>query len=172
MGRRSRKRPAAPDATATAPAPAPQRPVRPVQSTAARRPGQSRIDRFIERADERPKPPWHPWPLVELAVLVGLALIVIGLINSDTSRGRLAMLFGLALASLAGLDTAAREHFAGFRSHSALLGGMPAVVVVAVLGLAGLPVAVVAAAGLLAFGAGFWAFRTAFRRRAGVPFKV
>ena len=102
-----------------------------MQSTARRAPGQSRLDRFIERADERPKPPWHPVPLVELAVLVGIALIVIGLINSDTSRGRMAMLFGLALASLAGLDTAARKHFAGFRSHSSLLGGMPAVIVVA-----------------------------------------
>ena len=33
----------------------------------------------------------------------------------------------LALASLGGLDTAPREHFAGFRSHTMMLAGLPAV---------------------------------------------
>ena len=61
---------------------APERPVRrPAQSTARRAPGQSRVDRFLERADERPKPPWHPVPLIELSVLVGLVLIVVGAIS-------------------------------------------------------------------------------------------
>src|SRR3954471_24393269 len=98
MGRRSRKRPSgAVRADAPARAESPPRP-RPSASTAARRPGQSRIDRFIERADERPKPPWHPVPLVELSVLLGIVLIIVGLIHHDSSRGRIAVLFGLALA--------------------------------------------------------------------------
>jgi hypothetical protein len=155
MGKRSRKqRSAGPvETTTAAPTAAPRRPV---QSTNRRAAGQSRVDRFIERADERPKPPWHPVPLVELAVLVGIVLIVIGLIHNETSRGRLALVFGLALASLAGLDTAVREHFAGYRSHSSLLAAFPAVVAVAAV----------------VFGVGFWAFRGAFRRRAGVGFKA
>jgi lysylphosphatidylglycerol synthetase-like protein (DUF2156 family) len=130
------------------------------------------MDRFIERADERPKPPWHPVPLVELSVLVGIVLIVVGLLNSDSSKGRLAAVFGLVLASLAGLDTAAREHFNGFRSHSSLLAGVPAVIVVMVLAILGAPVAALVAAGAVVFAAAFWAFRNAFRRRTGVGFKV
>ena len=73
MGKRSRKRPSGPVSTVEPAGPA--RPRAPTQ----RRPGQSRVDRFIERADERPKPPWHPVPLVELSVLVGIVLILGGL---------------------------------------------------------------------------------------------
>jgi hypothetical protein len=130
------------------------------------------MDHFIERADQRPKPPWHPVPLIELSVLVGIILIVVGLINHNSSRGRIAVVFGLALASLAGLDTAVREHFAGFKSHTTLLSGLPAVVIVAVLGFANVVPAVMLAAGALVFGLGFWALRRAFRARAGVAFKV
>src|SRR4051794_28057825 len=172
MGKRSRKRPpgplrtgADPEAPARAPA---SRPVVP----SARRPGQSRVDRFIERADERPKPPWHPVPLVELSVLVGLILLIFGVLNHDSSRGRIAMVFGLALASVAGLDTALREHFNGYRSHSTLLAGLPAIVTVAVLAFASAPFAVLILAGGLVFALGFWGFRNAFRKRAGVAFKV
>src|SRR4051794_31294322 len=130
------------------------------------------MDRVLERADQRPKPPWHPVPLVELAVLVGIILLVVGMIEHDTAKGRIAMVFGLALASLAGFDTAAREHFAGFRSHSTLLAGLPAVVAVTVLGLAGAGLPVLLAAGGLVFAGVFWAARRAFRARAGVAFKV
>jgi hypothetical protein len=172
MGRRSRKRPAErPEPTATTAAP-PRARSRPAASTNRRAPGQSRMDRFIERADERPKPPWHPVPLVELSVLVGIVLIVLGVIGNETSKGRIALVFGLALASLAGLDTAAREHFSGFRSHSALLAGLPAIVVIAVLGFAGVHVAIGIAAGAVVFAAGLWLFRGAFRKRTGVAFKV
>ena len=34
---------------------------------------------------------------------------------------------GMALGSLGGFDTAAREHFAGYKSHSMMLAGVPAV---------------------------------------------
>jgi hypothetical protein len=83
--------------------------------------------------DERPKAPWHPFPLVELCVLVGIVLIVLGLIERDSAHGRAMLLAGLALGSLGGLDTAAREHFAGFRSHTLVLAGLPTVTVAGVL---------------------------------------
>src|SRR4051794_36158835 len=106
MGRRSRARRAAQPPAAVSSAPAP----RPARLT-----------------DERPKPPWHPVPLVELSVLVGIVLIVVGFVTGlDSGGGRLALLSGLVLASLGGLDTALREHFAGFRSHSSVLAGVPA----------------------------------------------
>ena len=57
-------------------------------------------------------------------------LIVVGFVAGvGSDGGRLALLCGLVLASLGGLDTALREHFAGFRSHSSVLAGLPAVLV-------------------------------------------
>jgi hypothetical protein len=82
------------------------------------------------------------------------------------------MVFGLALASVAGLDTAVREHFTGFRSHSTLLAAFPAVVSAAALGLAGVAPALVLVVAVLVLGIGLWGFRNAFRKRAGVGFKT
>jgi lysylphosphatidylglycerol synthetase-like protein (DUF2156 family) len=167
VGKRSRKRadgPVRAPAATAAPRPSAPRP--------ARKPGQSRIDRFIEQADARPKPPWHPVPLIELSVLAGIVLIVIGLINHADRQGRLEIVFGVALASLAGLDTALRDHFSGFRSHSALLGAMPAVVVAFLCALLRAAPAVTLVAALVAFAAGFYVFRTQFKRRTGVGFRV
>jgi hypothetical protein len=118
--------------------------------------------------DERPKAPWHPVPLVEISVFVGLVLLVVGFVTGvRTDGGRLALLCGLVLASLGGLDTALREHFAGFRSHSSVLGGLPAVLVAGGLFFGRAPWAAVAAGAVITFAVAFWWFRTAFRRRSG-----
>ena len=149
MGRRSRARRAAGIAPAS-PTPPPATP------------------RPAPLSDERPKAPWHPFPLVELCVLVGIVLIVIGLIvGFDSDRGQLALVCGVLLASLGGLDTAVREHFNGYRSHSSVLAGLPGVVAAAALFFARAPWIVVAVGAALVFGLAFWAFRTAFRRRSG-----
>ena len=117
---------------------------------------------------ERPQAPWHPVPLVELSVLVGLMLIVAGfVVGLGSDGGRLALLGGLVLASLGGLDTALREHFAGFRSHSSVLSGLPAVLVAGGLFFGRAPWAAVVAGGAITFAAAFWWFRLAFRRRSG-----
>ena len=119
-------------------------------------------------SDERPRAPWHPIPLVELSVLVGLVLIVVGFVAGlGSDGGRLALLCGLVLASLGGLDTALREHFAGFRSHSSVLAGLPAVLVAGGLFFGRAPWAAVVAGGAVTFAAAFWWFRLAFRRRSG-----
>src|SRR5437660_3813372 len=70
--------------------------------------------------EDRPPAPWGNFPLVELAVLGGLILIVAGFIVRG-NRGGAMFAGGLALASLAGLELAIREHFGGFRSHPSLL---------------------------------------------------
>src|SRR5215210_2751418 len=128
----------------------------------------SRARRPARLSDERPRAPWHPVPLVELSVLVGLVLIVVGFVTGvGTDGGRLALLCGLVLASLGGLDTALREHFAGFRSHSTLLAGLPAVIVAGALFFGRAPWAAVAAGAVIAFAAALWWFRLAFRRRSG-----
>ena len=117
-------------------------------------------------ARERPKAPWHPFPLVELSVLIGLVLLVWGLIRSDEESGRILLVCGMALASLGGLDTALREHFSGYASHALLLAALPAVLVCGALFFAGAPpVAVPLAGGAVLVGA-FTALRRAFRRRS------
>jgi hypothetical protein len=149
MGRRSRKRGGAP-----APAPAPRAAAAPPR----RRP----------RPDERPKAPWHPFPLVELCVLLGLVMFVLGALDLQSDRGRLLLVCGMVLGSLGGLDTAAREHFAGYRSHTTVLSGLPAVLVAGALFFVRAPWLAIALAAALTFTAAFTALRRAYRRRAGV----
>ena len=145
MGRRSRRR------GETAPAPAPR----------------SRPDRRAAEREARPRAPWHPFPLVELCVLLGLVLLVWGLIRRDDDGGRVLLVCGMVLASLGGLETALREHFGGYRSHSSVLAGLPAVLVAGALFFGRAPWIAVVGAGAIAFGFGFWVLRGAFRRRSG-----
>ncbi|HTU15051.1 MAG TPA: hypothetical protein VMF31_07630 [Solirubrobacterales bacterium] len=66
---------------------------------------------------EEPPAPWGSFPLVELCVLVGLILIVIGAIRKNPIQ----LTIGLGLGSLGGAELSIREHFAGYRSHTTLL---------------------------------------------------
>ena len=116
---------------------------------------------------ERPKPPWHPVPLVEICVLIGIVLIVAGFFSIGEQRGGVLIVCGLALASLAGLDTAVREHFTGFRSHSTLLAALPAVLLAGGLYFARVPWPVLVIVAVAAFAGGILAFRRAFRERSG-----
>ena len=162
MGRRSRKRADGPLSTSAGAGAAPPAATGP----------KSRMDRMIERADARPKPPWHPFPLIELSVLIGIVLIIFGFFQTETPRGRVALVLGMALCSLAGLDTAVREHFDGYRSHTSLLAGLFGVVTAAAVFFAGAPWIAIVIAAVLVFATAFVVFRRAFRRRAGVSFKA
>jgi hypothetical protein len=156
MGRRSRKR---------AGAPRPAARTGPVASGAV--PAHARtLDRRARR-DEAPKAPWAPFPLVELCVLVGMVLILVGFVAGGSQTGRL-LVAGFALVSLAGVELAVREHLAGFRSHSALLAGCVAVVLVMPLFLlTGIPQEVLLVLGVVFFAAAFQGLRTVFTRRTG-----
>jgi hypothetical protein len=117
--------------------------------------------------EERPRAPWHPVPLAELCVLVGIVLMVVGVIHGlGDDRGKLLLVFGMAMGSLGGLDTAAREHFSGWASHTSALAGVPAVVVAAVLFVAGVPTIAIAGAGVVVFAAAAMGFDRAWRRAA------
>ena len=144
MGRRSRKR-------STTGATTPRDPA----------PPRARHDR-----DERPKAPWHPFPLVELCALLGIILLVLGVINIDDDSGPLFLVTGMALGSLAGLDTVLREHFAGYRSHSTVLAGIPAVLAAAALYFAGAPWPALVLVAVAAFAGSFVALARAYGRRA------
>jgi hypothetical protein len=121
------------------------------------------------RRGERPQAPWGTFPLTELVVLVAIVLGIAGLVVWG-ARGQIMLIAGFALGSLAGLELAVREHFAGYRSHTTLLAAsvafaVGAVLVVAVTGPeARMPVLVAA---VVAFGAAFYVFREAFKRRSG-----
>ncbi|MGH2949833.1 MAG: hypothetical protein ACRDPC_26830 [Solirubrobacteraceae bacterium] len=115
---------------------------------------------------ERPKAPWHPFPLVELCALLGIVLLVLGLFDLDSERGRLLLVTGMVLGSLAGLDTSLREHFSGFRSHSTVLAGIPAVITAAAVYFAQLPWPVVILGAIAAFAISFTLLARAYRRRA------
>jgi hypothetical protein len=153
MGRRSRKRGGA---SAAAPA-------------ASHAPGRPHAAPATHRAPmaEAPKAPWAPFPLVEVCVLVALVLIVLGFLSDGPRRGAL-LACGVALASLAGLEIAIREHLAGFRSHSALLAGAAAVLVaVPLFFLTGLPQIVLLAVGVAVYTLAFFGLRRAFQAKTG-----
>ena len=113
--------------------------------------------------DERPKAPWHPFPLVELCVLAGIVLLVLGLLDFDSDRGRLMLVCGMLLGSLGGLDTVLREHFSGFKPHAPVIAGLPAVGLAAILYFAGAPWPVVVVAALATFGAAVLALTRTYR---------
>jgi hypothetical protein len=138
MGRRSRKRGNA----VAAPAPAVRR----------------------RAVSERPRAPWHPFPLVELCVLSGLVLLVWGAIRGGDEGGVL-LVTGMAIASLGGLETALREHFGGYASHALLLAALPAVLLAGVLFFAGAPWVAIPLAAAAVLGAAFVLLRRTFRRR-------
>jgi hypothetical protein len=152
MGRRSRKR----GLTAPAPPPVAERP-RPQPAAQGPR----------ARMADAPTAPWSPFPLTELVVLLSMALIVGGVLTDGGRRGAL-LGCGFALVSLAGLELALREHFAGYRSHSTLLAGASAIAVDAPLFLwTDLPQVVLLALGLGVFVLVLTRLRRAFRARSG-----
>src|SRR4051794_36492977 len=151
MGKRARKRGVA--TTPAAPAP------RAAAAAPRRQPGRP-------RPEDRPKPPEHPVPLVELAVLVGIVLLVLGALNLDSDRGKLLLVLGMALGSLGGLDTALREHFAGYRSHTTIIAALPGVATAAALFFARVPWLVLIGTAALVLAAVSWLARRAFMRRA------
>jgi peptidoglycan/LPS O-acetylase OafA/YrhL len=119
--------------------------------------------------DERPPAPWGSFPLVEIVVLIALAMLVAALIV-DGTRSTALLVTGLALGSLAGLELSIREHFSGYRSHTALLAGAAGVAALAVLfyvvpGL--LPPAARLAVGAAVTAAAAVALARAFRARSG-----
>ena len=148
--------------------PAPERPPAPAPTTPKRHRG------LAAAADERPPAPWGSFPLVEIAVLVGLVMLLIGLIGGG-DRAPLLIAIGLGLAGLGGLELAIREHFAGFRSHSTMLAGIPAVAVLALLFYAGpdsLPPLARVGISVAVFAASVYGLAMMFRRKAGVTVKL
>jgi hypothetical protein len=113
---------------------------------------------------ERPKAPWHPFPLIELAVFVGLICIVVGFFGRKDAAGRTILALGFALGSLGGLDTAVREHFAGYRSHTLVLAAFPTVVITVLMVVAGAPKLIIPPVVVFVFVAALAGLRRAWDR--------
>jgi len=176
MGRRSRKRSgeAAPTAaTDTATTRAERDAARRARATRMREgkppPAKARGSSTRPRLEDRPPALWAPFPLTELLVLAGLILMVWGFLSGGGSAANGKLAAGLAVASIAGLELAIREHITGFRSHTTLLAGALAIATILILGL-GLGLETLGPlliSGVLAFGASFYALRQLFKNRSG-----
>lgn len=119
------------------------------------------------RLDEAPRAPWHPFPLVELAIFAGLVMLAVGFVIRGDS-GSVLVVGGLGLVFLASLELTIREHFAGYRSHSSLLALAAAFALGVPLALTGaFDRAIVVAVALGAGAAAFLALRRTFARKSG-----
>ena len=87
---------------------------------------QRRPSRFEVRAGvPRPDAIWAPFPLTEIGMAVGLVLFALGFVSSRPAL----FLAGVGVLVVVVAELCLREHFAGFRSHSILLGLLPVTVV-------------------------------------------
>jgi len=73
---------------------------------------------------ERPQAPWHPLPLSELLILVGIVGVVVGLSRTTPTTA----LAGVAAVLLGTAEVSWREHRSGYRAHALLLALLPTVV--------------------------------------------
>jgi hypothetical protein len=115
---------------------------------------------------ERPPAPWGSFPLVELVVLLAIVMLIAGFFFSGT-KGITMIATGLTLGMLAGLELSIREHFAGYKSHTTVLAGFPAVLVLGIGFWQEWPRPVNLLAAALLFATGFYLLREAFKRRSG-----
>jgi hypothetical protein len=76
---------------------------------------------------ERPRAPWHPLPLSELLIVVGIVGAVIGL-GRGISHGVAPLSAGIAAVLIGTIEVTLREHLSGYRSHTILLAMLPVVV--------------------------------------------
>jgi hypothetical protein len=73
---------------------------------------------------ERPPSPFGGLPVSEFAIAGGVVALVVGAIRQAGP----ALIGGVVLCLLGVTEVTAREHFSGYRSHTVLLAGIPAVV--------------------------------------------
>ena len=94
---------------------------RPAARTPAAEPAQRRPSRLeIRDGVRRPDPIWAPFPLTEIGMAVGLGLFLLGFAGAPAL-----LLAGVGVLVVVVAELCLREHFAGFRSHSILLGMLP-----------------------------------------------
>jgi hypothetical protein len=91
---------------------------------ASARAGASTAFKDSQALGERPQAPWHPLPLAEGLILVGVIGLVVGLSRTTPTTA----LAGVAAVLLGTAEVSWREHRSGFRAHTLLLALLPTVV--------------------------------------------
>ncbi|HTQ68495.1 MAG TPA: hypothetical protein VMI13_07360 [Solirubrobacteraceae bacterium] len=104
-------------------------PERPADHRADASAARSRPTRGERRsaAAARPQAPWHPLPLSELVILVGVIGVVVAVFVQATPSPAL-LLASIAAVAIGTFEVTLREHLGGFRSHTLLLAVVPVVV--------------------------------------------
>ncbi|HTU77573.1 MAG TPA: hypothetical protein VMF09_02305 [Solirubrobacteraceae bacterium] len=81
----------------------------------------------LKAAGERPPPPWHPLPLSELLILVGVIGAVVAWIRGY--QNNVALLgAGIGAVVVGTIEVSLREHLSGFRPHTGMLAAIPAII--------------------------------------------
>jgi hypothetical protein len=88
-----------------------------------------RGSRVLGREGARPPSPFGGLPVSELLILIGIVTAVVGLV----AGGKAPVAVGIVICALGVVEITSREHFSGFRSHTALLAGIPAIALEAVV---------------------------------------
>ena len=175
MGRRSRKRapgqgaPSAPAETRAERDAARRARAREARAGSTATTAGPRVRPGRTSADDRPPPLWGAFPLTEIVIFGGLILMVWGFFSGAGGDGNAKLASGLAIASIAGLELAVREHVTGFRSHTTLLSAALAIAALVALGLGvGVDVlGVLLGAAIIVFAGSFYGLRELFKRRSG-----
>jgi len=78
---------------------------------------------------ERPRGLFGGVPVSEVAILAGMIVAVVGVVE----HARVTIIIGLVICALGVVEVTGREHFTGYRSHSALLAAVPTVALEAIV---------------------------------------
>ena len=78
---------------------------------------------------ERPPGLFGNWPLTELFIVAGIIVFAVGMSQGPSNGGQPRIIGGVVLCAIGVVEFTAREHFAGYRSHTLLLAGFPAAAV-------------------------------------------
>jgi hypothetical protein len=84
---------------------------------------------------DRPQAPWHPLPLSELLIFVGVIGSVVAWVRGVESNGVL-LAVSIGAVVIGTIEVTLREHLGGFRSHATMLAVIPGIVLHSVVVLA------------------------------------
>lgn len=88
-----------------------------------------RAGRDLGRVGERPRGLFGGMPVSEVAILAGMIVAVVGVVE----HARVTIIVGLVICALGVVEVTGREHFSGYRSHTALLAAVPTVALEAIV---------------------------------------
>jgi hypothetical protein len=95
----------------------------------------------LQPLGERPEAPWHPLPLSELLILIGVIGVIFGLVRHVTlngpgqisGAGAPVLVAGVFAIAIGTIEFALREHRSGYRSHTMLLAVLPPIAVYSIV---------------------------------------